>query len=121
MREIKFRGKRLDGKGWVYGNLLVNKKHSFIAYYDNEEQYNPHKERIHPETVGQFTGHKDKNGKEIFEGDVVQKEGHVATVIFEDGAFWVGGTILHHANAPHNVEVIGSIYEHPRLLKEATL
>lgn len=68
-REIKFRALRTDGKGWVYGcyrfvNVIEGKKHLISDWFGNEIE-------VIPETVGQFTGLKDRNGKEIYEGDVI--------------------------------------------------
>ena len=70
MREIKFRGKRLDNGEWIEGDLLRMNGHWFIFLDPAPEGID--KYAVDPATVGEFTGLKDKNGKEIYEGDVIR-------------------------------------------------
>jgi uncharacterized phage protein (TIGR01671 family) len=122
-REIKFRGLSFD-KGWIYGNLIKSDQNTWIRESD---YYNF---KVKAETVGQFTGLHDKNGKEIYEGDIVYcqtKYGKAKAIIkFIDGkfvAYW--DSILTHPQNGHCIacyeinkrfEVIGNIYEDIELL-----
>lgn len=123
MREIKFRGMDIVNNKWLYGNLeipLINQsksKYFIIGYAYGQYQ----KHEVDPKTVGQYTGLKDKNGKDIYEGDIVKcfVNGN-SYVSFKGGAY---GLIFDYNFIPFNdvygeMEVIGNIYENPELLKE---
>lgn len=135
MREILFRGKRSDGE-WAFGSLL---KVTFdgttynLIFADNflfvfgQAKAMEHAAVI-PETVGQFTGLLDKNGKKIFEGDIVNvlqgKDKGVASVGFENGTFMLyprTGNIYERSLWAYwyndwEVEIIGNIHDNPELL-----
>lgn len=154
MREIKFRGKRVDGKGWAYGSLIIelnlpelksiysdirNSGKSKYLIYPIDAKDGRAKEVI-PETVGQYTGLKDKDGVEIYDGDIVNlADGQVVQaypipsafkeILFrEDEAkfYWVdtntkkstSGYTFCKTNAEKFCKVIGNIYENPDLTKE---
>ena len=156
MREILFRGKSKDKRKWVLGNLVYGfdpKEEAYIEFFRKLEDDSDelHFERISvavdPETVGQYTGKTDKNGKGVFEGDIVRQtfEGKqytecwyedydgfdVGTVTFTGCGTFIKpsyGELNRSAEScdwkPHRkrlisyrAEVIGNIYDNPELLE----
>jgi uncharacterized phage protein (TIGR01671 family) len=131
MREILFRGKRTDNGEWVEGGFAYggNRGESLIC-----PQYDFTKEVI-PETVGQYTGLTDKNGKKIFEGDLIRENSATWLVAFEDGAFvckdpkyntyfsffehreYIKERKTFEVAIPIFYEVVGNIHDNPEFLK----
>lgn len=145
-RVIKFRGKTLNGE-WVYGNLLKladgyiiipifnefnkvpdNSTPAPLMFYENDFYV------VYPNTVGQFTGLCDKNGKEIYEGDIVRWHNQNYAIVFKYGQFYAsiekchknvyGGFPLHSLadtlitiDENNICEIIGNIYDNHELLK----
>lgn len=139
MREILFRGKRVDGGEWCYGVPLVEgwSKKTYIASYEYSSLTFIQQIEIIPKTVGQFTGLTDKNGKRIFEGDVVCEElyrENKGVVKFGEGTFdsgaypYIGffyedilGYTDHNSlyfSAYNPFIVLGNIHDNPELLTD---
>ena len=127
MKEIKFRGKRLDNGEWIEGDLLRMNGHWFI--FPDPAPGGIDKYEVDPATVGEFTGLKDKNGKEFYEGDVMEipetefNAEIIGRVLFEEDAYYIiplrGGHLwgLHWSLRKHDAKIIGNIHDNPELLK----
>lgn len=133
MRTIKFRGLRTDSKGWAYGYYFVDleNKKSYIHLLEREnttEGWMVKCYEVIPESVEQFTGLLDKNGVEIYEGDILNGCTFngvfcYGKVVFYNGRFCAFpiGTFKEGLSdfyyVLQHVEVIGNIHENSSLLK----
>ena len=142
MREILFRGKRLDNGEWVDGYLYIthNGEHE-ISIYNDEVNIERWTHEVDPSTVGQYTGLKDKNGEWIFEGDIL----HIAKIADVLGGYyhppldypvnvvvkwdlcaWMWETLCEDkryisfpdAWCHYECEIIGNITDNPELLEK---
>lgn len=126
MREIKFRGKRLDNGEWLYGSLLIShfkddkKERYFITQFSGNYTF---EHEVDPNTVGQYTTKCDRMQCEVYEDDIVRDElGSIGVVIFIEGAFAVDfgeGIELQELNTDVLAvcEIIGNRFDNPELLK----
>ncbi len=142
MREILFRGKSKSiNKGeWIYGSFVEDTDLNACCIRDKSLVY----ELVDRETIGQYTGLTDKNGKKIFEGDIIRltppkesgeiyiptprnpQEDRILKVIFFDGMFAVDmskwfkyghGKVALQTYETNRIEIIGNIYDNPELLE----
>lgn len=142
MREILFRGKSIDNGEWVYGFFVsyTDWRNELETYIFEQEQVNCgldigglldccHMVEVNPETVGQFTGLTDINGKRIFEGDICLCDRNIHHVldeqVFEVMFFprvgWVGENAGTWSTLSGNdwdcAEVVGNIHDNPELME----
>lgn len=136
VREIKFRGKRIDTGEWVYGDLLHNVDCIKIREKETDIHSVAKSYIVVPKTVGQFTGLKDKNGKEIYEGDIINMLNNFKAVVHngEHHAYcpvddtWMKsiGFYVRSRKLPgmplgpteEYAEIIGNIHDNPKLSEE---
>jgi len=124
MKTIKFKGLRLDGKGWVYGDFINSLEYGAMIMltahcggnsFDEAPSDYQDSVQVKPETVGQFTGLHDDNGVAIYEGDLFRC-GTVGEIKFKNGRFIYD---YKHLEDPEELdlievkdgEVIGNIHE----------
>ena len=140
MRTIKFRGKKIENGEWLYGDLVQDDRDCYYIYpNDCGGLYANNK--VNTKTIGQFTGLHDKNGKEIYEGDIVTMFANInklsdpmlsnaepkyclTTIVYDDAAFKItfegkpDAVLNHYSGAMvKNMEVVGNIHDNPELLK----
>ena len=125
MRTIKFRGKRVNRREWVYSteSFVQTDEGICMGLYNEEKD-------VIPDTVGQFTGLYDKDGREIYEGDILSRKdgGALLTVEFRHGAFgyeycgefhsWAGNHnfTFNPFDTDADFAIIGNIHDNPELL-----
>lgn len=130
MRTIKFRGKTSDDI-WVYGHYAGEFDNSNMGGLRGALILAPYATIVEPLTVGQFTGLLDKNGKEIYEGDIIKTRRYGVVngrcnsqgvdkfiVIYMDAQFYIENNLRHfYLQDSKCNEVIGNIHDNPELLK----
>ncbi len=128
MRTIKFRGKKKKNGEWIYGDLMNdNIGGCYIYPIDSENLYKENE--VIPDTVGQSTGLYDKDGNEIYEGDILLFHGEVKRVVGYEDSHMASFSLLSPYDLgfmstfgtgsfePFYCEVIGNIHDNPELLK----
>lgn len=125
MRDIKFRGIDTMTGQWRFGDLVHNMK---VTLTGVEPRVMVGGYEVKPETVGQFTGAKDKEGNEVYEGDVMKYYGYVArgenplvTVYYDDTYHTMGlrrGKFRYTLSFCEQCKVAGNVHENPELLDE---
>lgn len=121
MRETLFRGKRIDNGEWVHGQYL---KREYSGFTDNSIWTPKGTIPVKPETIGQFTGLTDKNGKKIFEGDFVRTPYGIGTIYWDEQYLHyyilfdsedTSGSDTIDVGWSKDLEIIGNIHDNEKL------
>jgi uncharacterized phage protein (TIGR01671 family) len=135
MREIRFRGKRLDNGEWVYGYPFELQRGQYVIYQPGDtasslniwDYIRLHSYEVDPETVGQSIGRKDMHGTEVYDGDILEE--HYTSLEIsrykvewdQESAMWVfndGKDRVFAEDIDFSLtEVKGNKWDHPHLLK----
>lgn len=143
MREILFKAKQIDNGEWIEGSLIdldIDSGYCYIVQPYKKASILPiiflitdRMKLVEPETLCQFTGLCDKNGKKIWENDIVlviyenryyeKKELSTGRIVFIRGAWYIGGKVWNELyaideDAIFQVEIVGNIFDNPELLQE---
>lgn len=136
MRTIKFRGKRATDGQWIYGYYLVNRGEHFVVPEEVADPFAAYEDYlVDPETIGQFTGLHDSEGREIWEGDIIEvtettleREPRKVTgvVVYEESMaeyviqtkYRMAGSSLGLNGLEHSIRIIGNIHDNPELLQD---
>ena len=130
MREILFRGKRIEDGKWFFGSLVHRTQFygipadDYFILYDGEFHCDFYgSAEVDPKTLGQYSGLTDKNGKKIFEGDICKHRSNysgeyvISVVTYTDGCFLAMSDNNSGFNLSDKLEIIGNIHDNPELLK----
>ena len=120
MRTFKFRGKGIKSGQWFYGSVVPFGNSAYI--FKMFRLLRMEHAEVDPATVGQFTGLFDKNGKEIYEGDIVRHDENSKcySIIYEEPMFRFAPNddCFAFLNHPELLEVIGNIHDDKKLLEK---
>ena len=126
VREIKFRGRRVNG-AWIYGDLITGLNHEYYIRHIIKSGNSKHAEitMVDRKTIGQFTGLKNKNGKEICEGDCINsyQNDYMPTEVYWDDDLGQWSTTNYHStlslcdSMQKDVKILGNKHENPELIK----
>lgn len=119
-REVLFRGKSVETNEWVYGAYILEKYSNtpYICYFEYGTFVTIKQVEVIPETVGEFTGMTDKNGKKIFDGDIVNYEDCSAGDYYRETIREIVEMDDSIYNGTMDCEVVGNKFDNPESLSE---